>query len=66
MAIQIMLTNEQARWLSEHLDSLMEDWHWGRNRPSADIQEHVSTIKSKVDNQRRRNDDSAWSGPDFL
>lgn len=50
MAVQVTLTDEQARWLSTHIGGMLDDWSWnGRNRPDADVQEHASTIKRKVD-----------------
>lgn len=61
MAVQIILTNEQARWLSKHIDSMQEDWHWNpRNRPSTDDMEHAATIKRKVDADLSH---GGWDGP---
>lgn len=62
MAVTLVLTNEQARWLSKHLDGLMDDWHWNsHSRPDADTREHVDTIKRKIDNDLSAdNRDADW------
>ena len=49
--IPIKLTEEQAKWLKEHLDSLLDDAHWGRGylHKKEDAQEHAQTIHDKIE-----------------
>lgn len=48
--VEIKLTEEQAKWLREHLDSLLDDAHWGRGvlRGGGDKAEHAQTIHDKL------------------
>lgn len=50
MSIEIKMTKEQAEWLAEHLDSLLDDAHWGRGvlRGGGDAKEHAQTIHDKI------------------
>ena len=50
MSIEIKLTTEQAKWLHEHLDELLDDAHWGRGvlRGDGDEKEHAQTISDKL------------------
>lgn len=49
--VEIKLTDEQAKWLREHLDSLLDDAHWGRGvlRGDGDAKEHAQTIHDKIE-----------------
>lgn len=48
--IELKLTSEQAKWLREHLDSLLDDAHWGRGclKGDGDSKEHAQTIHDKI------------------
>lgn len=50
MSVELKLTTEQAKWLQEHLDGLLDDAHWGRGvlRGDGDEKEHAQTIHDKI------------------
>lgn len=50
MSVELKLTDEQAEWLREHLDDLLDDAHWGRGvlRNKGDSHEHAQTIHDKL------------------
>lgn len=60
--IELKLTGEQAKWLQEHLDSLLDDAHWGRGvlRGEGDAKEHAQTIHDKIKNEIESN---SWDKP---
>ena len=51
MSVELKLTDEQAKWLREHLDSLLDDAHWGRGvlHKNEDAEEHAQTIHDKIE-----------------
>lgn len=51
--IPIKLTEEQAKWLKEHLDSLIDDAYWGRGQlhKNEEAQEHAQTIHDKLEKE---------------
>lgn len=49
--MDLHLTNEQAEWLKKHLDSLLEEAHWGRAKLDKDHKEHAYTIYSKINKE---------------
>ena len=51
--IKISMTKEQADWLKAHLDSLLDDAHWGRGHlhKNEDAQEHAQTIYDKIEKE---------------
>lgn len=55
MAVNLQLTDEQAKWLSKHIETLESDWHWNNDSRSKDPDdmEHARTIKQKTDAQLR-------------
>jgi hypothetical protein len=50
MSVEIKMTKEQAEWLKEHLNELLDDAHWGRGvlRGDGDEKEHAQTIHDKI------------------
>ena len=50
MSVDLRMTDEQAKWLREHLDSLLDDAHWGRGvlKGESDAKEHAQTIHDKI------------------
>lgn len=59
MSVDLKLTDEQAKWLREHLDGLLDDAHWGRGllRRNDDAMEHVQTIHDKI---KKVEDERKW------
>lgn len=53
MAVNLTLTDEQARWLERVMESKLSDYHWNSHRinPTADDREHCQTIKNKITHQ---------------
>lgn len=48
--MEISLTHEQAKWLSNYLEEVITDWNWHPDtRPQSDEREHAQTIKRKID-----------------
>lgn len=51
--VPLNLTSEQAEWLKEHLNDLLDDAHWGRGVLSGDgdEKEHAQTIHDKIEKE---------------
>lgn len=60
MTVPLRLTDEQAEWLKELLDSMLDDAHWQRGRlhKDEDAQEHAQTIHDKIEKELK---DKKWS-----
>jgi len=59
MSVELKLTDEQAKWLREHLDGLLDDAHWQRGvlHRDEDAKEHAQTIHDKI---KKEQESKSW------
>lgn len=53
--ITINLTDEQAKFLADKMEAVLDDAHWKPNMFRAEAAEHAQTILTKINRETRRN-----------
>jgi hypothetical protein len=48
MSVDLKLTDEQAKWLRAHLDTVIINNQWKEPPVSGDETEHANTIRDKI------------------